>query len=279
MMVIIIDGGKKMNKKIVFVSVVTAVIILLTGFTPALASNKDNFIEIKNDLVTIEVNHYLGRQPKQVRTTVTASEAEEIRQYLIELYNAQERNDRQAISTYEALLNEKGIFGECYQKFYSNNDGLTLIEKTKLSRFPSSLAGENISNRFCYFNAIGEGLVFWGLALSFLQAIVNVLKNVSNPIAAFILFLALLPLAIVMMLLTNLIPFRILAPTGAMSLRNGTISCLGLNGFQRVKVGVEGYGVNLSWFTGITINIPPINNRTAFLFVSGFALKAEGVWT
>jgi hypothetical protein len=265
-----------MNKKIVFVSVVTAVIILLTGFTPALASNKDNFIEIKNNLVTIEVNHYLGREPKQVRTTVTASEAEEIRQYLIALYNAQERNDRQSLSTYEALLNEKGIFGESYQKFYSNNDGLTLIEKTKLPRFPSSLAGENISNRFCYFNAIGEGLVFWGLALTFLLEIVNVIKNATNLITMLILLLALLPLAIVMMFLTNLIPFRILAPTGAMSLRNGTISCLGLNGFQREKVGVEGYGVNLSWFTGITINIPPINNRTAFLFISGFALKAEG---
>ena len=267
-----------MNKKIVFVSVVTAVIILLTGFTPALASNKNNLIEIKNDLVTIEVNHYLGRQPKQVRTTVTASEAEEIRQYLIELYNAQERNDHQAISTYEALLNEKGLFGESNQKFYSNNDGMTLIEKTKLPRFLSSLAGENISNRFCYFNAIGEGLVFWWLALSFLQAIVNVLKNVSNPIAAFILLLVLLPLAITVMLLTNLIPFRILAPTGAMALRNGTISCLGLNGFQRVKVGAEAYGVNLSGFTGLTINIPPINNRTAFLFISGFALKAEGLY-
>jgi hypothetical protein len=189
MLVIIKDGGKKMNKKIVFLSVVTAVIILLTGFTPALASNKDNLIEIKNDLVTIEVNHYLGRQPKQVRTTVTASEAEEIRQYLIALYNAQERNDRQSISTYEALLNEKGIFGESYQKFYSNNDGLTLIEKTKLPRFPSSLAGENISNRFCYFNAIGEGLVFWGLALTFLLEIVNVIKNATNLITMLILLI------------------------------------------------------------------------------------------
>jgi hypothetical protein len=279
MLIIIIDGGKKMNKKIVFVSVVTAVIILLTGFTPALASNKDNLIEIKNDLVTIEVNHYLGRQPKQVRTTVTASEAEEIRQYLIELYNAQERNDRQAISTYEALLNEKGIFGESYQKFYSNNDGMTLIEKTKLPRFPSSLAGENISNRFCYFNAIGEGLILWWLGLQVWEGIVKIITNQSSILAALILLLIFLPLLVLTMLITNLIPFRILAPTGAMSLKNGTISCLGLNGFQRVKVGAEAYGVNLSWFTGITINIPPINNRTAFLFVSGFALKAEGVWT
>jgi hypothetical protein len=223
------------------------------------------------------VNRYLGKTPEQIHTTITAAEAEQIKQDLIALYDAQQRNDQEAISKYEALLNEKGIFGNSYQKFYSNDNGMALIEKTKLPRFPSSLAGENISNRFCYFNAIGEGLVFWWLALSFLQAIVNALKNVTNPIAMLILLLTLLPLAIVMMLLTNLIPFRILAPTGAMSLKNGTISALGLNGFQRLSVGAEPYGVNLSWFTGITINIPPINNRTAFLFVSGFALKAEGL--
>jgi len=278
MLIIIINGGKKMNKKIVIISLLLAILVSLTSITPALASKNTNLITLKNDLVNIEVNRYLGKTPEQIRTTVTAAEAEQIKQYLMALYDAQQRDDHEAISKYEALLNEKGIFGEINQKFYSNNDGMTLIEKTKLPRFPSSLAGENISNRLCYFNAIGEGLVFWWLALSFLQAIVNALKNVTNPIAAFILLLALLPLAIVMMLLTNLIPFRILAPTGAMSLRNGTISCLGLNGFQRVKVGAEGYGVNLSWFTGITINIPPINNRTAFLFISGFALKAEGVW-
>ena len=257
-------------------SFLAAAIILLTGLTPALASNKNNIIAIKNNLVTIEVNHYLGREPKQVRTTVTTSEAEEIRQYLIELYDAQERNDRQAISKYEALLNEKGIFGENYQKFYSNDDCMTLIEKTKLSRFPSSLVGENISNRLCYFNTIGEGIMLWWLGLAFWQAIVKAIENVSNPIGAIILLIILLPLLVLTMLLTDLIPFRIFAPTGAISLQNGTISCLGLKGFQHVKVGAEQYGVNLSWFTGITINIPPINNHKAFLFVSGIALKAEG---
>ncbi|MBE3121880.1 MAG: hypothetical protein IMZ43_06355 [Thermoplasmata archaeon] len=268
-----------MNKKIVIVSLLTALLVSLTSITPALATKNTNLITLKNDLVTIEVNRYLGKTPEQIHTTVTSAEAEQIKQDLMALYDAQQRNDHEAISKYEVLLNEKGIFGNSNQKFYSNDNGMALIEKTKFSRYLTNQIGENISNRFCYFNAIGEGLVFWWLALSFLQGIVNVLKNVTNPIAMLILLLVLLPLAIVMMLLTNLIPFRILAPTGAMSLKNGTISCLGLNGFQRVKVGAEAYGVNLSWFTGITINIPPINNRTAFLFVSGIALKAEGVWT
>ncbi|HUT00391.1 MAG TPA: hypothetical protein VMY59_08755 [Candidatus Thermoplasmatota archaeon] len=265
-----------MNKKIVIVSLATAVLVLLTGLTPALASNNSNLPTIKNDLVTIEVNNYLGRQTKQRYTTVTASDAEQIRQYLIELYNAQERNDHQGIVTYEALLNEKGIFGESYQKFYSNNDGMTLIEKTRLLKLPSSLAGENISNSLCYFNAIGEGLVAWWLALLVWQGIVRMIQNVSSIIVQLILLLTFLPFFVLTMFFTNLIPFRILAPTGVLSLKNGTISALGLSGLQRITVGAEPYAVNLSGFTGITINIPPVNNRTAFLFVSGFALKAEG---
>jgi hypothetical protein len=279
MPIIITWRGKKMNKKIVFVSLATAVIILLTGLTPALASNNSNLPTIKNDFVTIEVNHYLGRQTKQTYTAVSAIDAEQIRQYLIELYNAQERNDHQAIAFYEALLNEKGIFGESYQKFCSNNDALTFAEKTRLLQLPSSLAGDNISNRFCYFNAIGEGLVAWWLALLVFQGIVRMLQNVSSVILQLILLLTFLPFFVLTMFFTNLIPFRILAPMGVLSLKNGTISALGLSGLQRITVGVEPYGVNLSGFTGITINIPSINNRSSFLFVSGFALKAEGIPT
>jgi hypothetical protein len=268
-----------MNKKIVIFSLLMALLVSLTSIPPALASKNTDVIALKNDLVTIEVNRYLGKTPEQIHTTVTAAEAEQIKQDLIALYDAQQRNDQSAISKYESLLKEKGIFVNSNQKFYSNDNGVALMEKTKLLRFPSSLAGENISNRICYFNAIGEGAMLWWLGLAFAQAIVKAVENVSNPIGAIILLIILLPLLVLTMLLTDLIPFRIFAPTGAISVQNGTISCLGLNGFQRVKVGAEAYGVNLSGFTGITINIPPINNHKSFLFVSGFALKAEGLWT
>ena len=267
---------KKMNKRIISLSILTAVFILLAGYTPALASPENNLLAMKNDLVTIEVNHYLGRQTKQIRTTVTAGNAEEIRHHLIELYKAQERNDHGAIVKYETLLNEKGIFGESYQQLILKNNGNLLFGKSNLLHSFTSLANENISNRLCYFNAIGEGLVAWWLALLVLQGIIRLIQNTSSAIVALILLLVFLPYFVLTMLITNLIPFRILAPAGALSLKNGTISCLGLNGFQRLKVSSEGYGVNHSGFTGITINIPPINNRSSFLFISGFALKAEG---
>jgi len=109
------------------------------------------------------------------------------------------------------------------------------------------------------------------------EGITKIIKNASNFFEAFILLLVFLPFLVITMLFSNLIPFRILAPIGALALKNGTISCVGLNGFQKVSVGAEAYEVNLSWFTGITINILPTNNSKAFLFVSGMALKAEGL--
>jgi hypothetical protein len=118
--------------------------------------------------------------------------------------------------------------------------------------------------------------MLWWIGLAFVQELVDAINNVSNPIGAVILYIILLPLIVLTILLTDLIPFRIFSPRGAIALRNGTISATGAGGRQKVTVGEEGYGVNLSGFTGITINIPPINTHKSFLFVSGFALKAEG---
>lgn len=266
-----------MQKKIISICIIIATILVFTGFSPVLASPKNNTLGLKNSLVTIEVNYLLGRRSTQTHTVVSAGEAEEIRQYLIELHKAIEQHDYETIAKYETLLKKKGILDQNYQGLFTDKYGATLLEKTKQPTVFINNAGENISNKLCYFNAIGEGLVAWWLALQVLEGITRLIKNVSSFILALILLLTFLPFFVLTLLITNLIPFRILAPTGVISLKNGTISALGLNGFQRVTVGPESYEVNLSGFTGITINIPSINNRSSFLFVSGIALKAEAI--
>lgn len=260
-----------MKRKIVFITTIVAMLIVLGSLSPSICS-KDI------ETVAIEVNRYYGKEPETIRTEVTIAEAKEIEQILINLNQAIENNDEQAISQYEAILNEKGIFGETHQKFFSNNKYYETMEKTNLAKYTKYFQnknGDDISNYFCYFNAIGEGLMLWWLGLKVWAAIISAIQNVSNPIAAFILFLALLPFLVLTMLLTNLIPFRILAPNGVISLKNGSISSLGLKGLKSLKVGAEAVGVNLSWFTGITINIPPINDRKAFLFISGIAVEVK----
>ncbi|HIG99081.1 MAG TPA: hypothetical protein HA258_00730 [Thermoplasmata archaeon] len=267
-----------MDKKIISLSIFSAVVILLAGCTPALASSENNMFAVKTERINIEVNHYLGRQTERNQLTVTADEAEQIRFYLTELYNAQQRNDRAAIATYESLLYEKGLFGVLHPRFSLDINGRALLEKAGFSSSTLSMADENISNSMCYFNAIGEGAMLWWIGLAFVQQLIDAINNVSNPIGAVILYIILLPFIVFTMLFTDLIPLRIFSPSGVIALKNGTVSARGANGFQKLTVGEESYGVNLSGFTGITINIPPINNHKSFLFVSGFALKAEGKW-
>jgi len=230
------------------------------------------------DTVVIEINRYYGKKSETIHKELSSTEAEQLKEILIQLNEAIENNDEATISSCQAILNEKGIFGDNHQKFFSNDKYSKTMEKTNLAKYTKyfgSNNGDNISNYMCYFNAIGEGLMLWSFGISFWEAIVNAIQNVSNPIAAFILFLALLPFLVLVMLFTNLVPFRIMAPTGLLAVANGSISSLGLGGFKRLKVGADSVGVNLSWFTGITINIPPINDRKSFLFVSGIAAEVE----
>ncbi len=259
-----------MKKKIVCVNaIIIGILIILGGLSPAVCS-KDI------DTVTIEVNRYYGKNSDPIYTDVTIEEAEEIKQILINLNLAIENNDEEAIHQYETILNEKGLFGENHQQFLSSNQYTELMEKTNLvkySKYFGSTNGDNISNTLCFFNAIGEGIMLWWLGVQIWEGIIEIVTNASNPIAGLILFLALLPFLVMVILFTNLIPFRILAPIGLMAFRNGTISSLGLQGFKKLVVGEEGAEVNLSWFTGITINI-----ATSFLFVSGiaFGVKESG---
>ena len=256
-----------MKKKIIYANaILIGILIVLGSLSPAVCSK-----DLEN--VTIEVKRYNGKNSEPIYTDVNPEEAEEIRQILINLNNAIENNDEAAISQYESILNDKGLFGENHQKFFSNNQYTELMEKTNLVKYTKyfgSKNGDNISNTMCYFNAIGEGVMLWWLGVRLYEAIIEIVTNASNPIAGLILFLALLPFLVMVILFSNLIPFRILAPIGIMAFRNGTISSLGLKGFKKLVVGEEGAEVNLSFFTGITINI-----ATSFLFVSGIALGVK----
>ena len=134
----------------------------------------------------------------------------------------------------------------------------------------------NLSNTACFFTAHGEGMLAGYFAERFLQSVAAALDNVTNIFAKIIVLLALLPLILIVLLINDLIPLRIMMPTGTLVLANGTISSIGLQGVKREKIGADHAQVNLSWFTGITLNILPINNHSAFTFVAGFAMKTEG---
>jgi hypothetical protein len=113
------------------------------------------------------------------------------------------------------------------------------------------------------------------LAMKFVEAMEAVIDNATSVIEAFVLLLVLLPFFVIIYLLTHLIPFRILMPYGAVTLKNGSMSSVGLQGFKRVVVGDEYYTVNVSWFTGITLNFIGPETLAGFLFMSGVAAEVK----
>jgi len=264
-----------MKRKIVFLSTISAMIIVLASISPSISAKDMEGLQ-SNETLRIEVNRYSGKKSDTICTEVSYEEAEEIKQILIQLDEAIENNDKEAISHYESVLNDKGIFGNDYQEFYSNDEYSELMEKSKLNKYSSYLGQkneDNISNYMCYFHATGQGIMFFYIGVKLVEAIMRAIENTSSWIAGLILLLALLPFLVLVMLFTHLIPFRILMPIGVVTMQQGKMSSLGLGGFKRIEVDTEPVSVNLSWFTGITINIP--FSEKPFLFVSGIALEVK----
>jgi hypothetical protein len=264
--------GLKMKKRICFLSIGVAILILLAGTSPVFGSIDIETLE-ENQNIIVEVNKYLGGKTKSIFTELSYEEAEELKEILINLNTAIEENDEKAISFYEKILNERGFFGKEYQKIFSRN---SIFEKITSNNYPSvlkqyeSLNADNISNTLCFFNAIGKGIIVFPFDLNILESIIEIVENASSPLAGLILLLILLPILVLFMLFTHLIPFRILMSRGVVIMNSGSVASIGLNGLKRITV-TEQIGVNVSWFTGITFNIPFTNN--SFCFMSGFAAR------
>lgn len=267
-----------MEKKIVILSILCVIAIVLAGCTPALAS-KTTVPSTDHAKVPIEVTRYIGKHPVQTIALVSPTDALRIKQCLIELYDAKVRNDQDTVARCIALLKQDGILRDRQdQNLVSPQKPFPDCVQRSFPGIPQNSAGDNLSNSVCFFNAIGQGMIYGTITIQFIQAITNILRNQTNPFLAFILLLVFLPLLILVILINDLIPFRILMPTGVLVMANGSATSIGLAGFKHTKVGADHIQVNLSLFTGLTINIPPLTNESKpFTFVSGFALKADQI--
>jgi len=91
----------------------------------------------------------------------------------------------------------------------------------------------------------------------------------------------LIPLYLVIMFITHIIPFRICMPIATINMENGTISATGLGGSQTVNVNETSpsHQVTIGGFTGVTVSIPSIlggeSELKGFMFISGFSLLAS----
>lgn len=260
-----------MKKKLVMISCLCVIVLALAGFTPALATKP---LDVAKSTVPIEVTRYAGENQVKTIASVSPADAWQIEQCLIDLYDAQQRNDRAAIAHCVMELNSKGITISAQDQSY--------LTPERALRFYGKAVGQNglmddVTNQACLFTAIGEGMLFGAFALKIIQAASEIIKNQTTLLGALIMLIILLPFLVLAVLINAVIPIRIMMPVGTLVLTNGTVSTIGVQGVKKMKVNATQIQVNVSWFTGLTINIPKLSNESKpFTFVTGFAGKVEG---
>jgi len=259
-------------KKILLLSTLVAILIVLGGLSPSICSKdiKPSQKSQNTGTITVEVNKYHGLQPITIHTELSNEEAEQLKEILIQLDIAIENNDETTVKECESILNEKGIFGDYYEEFYTHKTFNKKLKSSGLSRYLNQ-NGDNFSNLMCYFHAVGTGQIYFFVQISILENMANAFKNVTSIIAALMVLFIFLPFYVLALILTHLVPFRIMMPLGFVELDDGKMTSIGLKGLKRaIAQNNESIMANVSWFSGLTINIPTEN---LFLFMSGIAVK------
>jgi hypothetical protein len=265
-----------MNRKVFLISVFAAAVVILAAVSPSITSKDIENLK-STEMINVEVNRFYGITPEKIINEMTYEETENLKEMLVKLNKAIENNDKQSISTFEKQLNDMNLFGENYQKFFSTNDFEQLFNKKIPSHLLKKLNyenGEDYSNLFCFINAIGKGILVSNLGVIVWNAFKRIANNASSFMELFVIIILFLPFVLTVIVLTSLIPFRILMPKGAIILDSGSLLSVGLKGLKSLKV-TEQIIANISFFTGLSISIPGNEDkgRDPFVFVSGFALE------
>jgi hypothetical protein len=262
-------------KKVIVISTLVVALIVLGGISPSICSKDIEPIKISQEVetVTVEVNKYYDNH-ETIFTELTLEEIKQLEIVLTRLDEAIENSDEKTIQECEEILNGKGLFGNGYEEFYSKDTISEKLKSSRLSKYARHLGqnGDDLSNLMCYFHATGQGMFFFWVELSILESILNVMQNASTLIELLVLFIALMPFYAIGMLMTHIVPFRILMPKGVCRLDAGRVTSIGLKGHKKaIPDNNESIMLNVSGFTGITISWPAENN--SFLFVSGIAVR------
>ena len=267
-------GNSNMNKNIALVSIISAIILVLAGLTPVVGS-KD--VETQGKIV-VEMNSYQHGSVEKVVTELSEEEAVELKECLVDLNNALEREDRQTILECEIILNEKGILGEKYQKiryksesqeFYPEIKDLSVLPRLKNLLVPTDT--EDISNVLCYLHAVGSGMMIFTMGVILTVPIMMIIAQAPELLGLVLL------VCMTILLATHVIPFRIGLPIGILTMDSGSVSTIGLSGAQQMDIQANSSAqITIGGFSGITINIPGMGGSKGFLFVSGFSLIAQG---
>lgn len=264
--------------KIKIITLILTMLFLSITFSPIIDSS-DELIE-NQEKITIEINNYLNNKQEKTFKELNIKEAEELKEYLTNLDQAIKNQDENEIKKYEDFINKKELLGEEKLQTYSKTNTQIILNKIqnfpytyKLKNLLQTNSSSNISNSMCFFNAVGTGTLFFTIGVMLLAPTVALVNLFGGDILKI-----LVPIYLLIMLFTHIIPFRIMLPAGILLIDEGNASATGLMGSQKMQI-IYGTQITLGGFTGITISIPFTDDSqsdlSGFLFVSGFSLIAR----
>ena len=227
------------------------IIIVIASIFPSIVYAE--ILDESTEYVTVNTQIYINGNVKNIYAKLDKEKLEELQKHLIKLHDFIDRRDKEDILSEIMFLKNEGLLEGNPIEIYN------LISQRDYQYFPNEIPVEgNISNYLCYVNAVGDGLMLFtiGHILYLLAKNGFVLPGV---------------IYVLILMLTHIIPFRILLPIGAIDINSGSISILGLNGYMHLTTTDKTIVLSLIGFTGLVINFP-VNTDLVFLFVSGFSL-------
>ncbi len=258
-----------MNKKIVMFSISSTILLILITFAPIVISQ--NYDLEKTIKVHIKKFNEVAVYDNSI--DLDYESAVELKTILEGLNIAIEAQNYKKISEYQDILRDKGIIERNYQlPVLSEKDNIKFNENLPLyvKNIQEILNDEEEGkyNALSYVHATGQGMMIFTIG-----AILSILFFALLSLFGLGIISVLIPFYIMVMVATHVIPFRFMLPIGSITLRQGSISTLGLGGYEKMTTDNNSVQTTLLGFTGITINIPfgEESDLGGFLFVSGFS--------
>jgi hypothetical protein len=265
----------KLKNKTIFISILTATLIVLTSFSSIVSSHQYE----SEEKITIETYLYLGVHIKKTIIELTKEEFANLKNNLQKLNNIFDTTNEEDIQKFENTILENGLLDK--------EDLRILSYMRKVPNYFTNQkhvnSEDDISNSFCYYHASGNGFIYFPIEERVIEWIKNAAEQQENPLAGFVLAILLIAVVYVPVLLfTHLIPFRILLSHAGVEVNDGAMWSIGTQGYKRAEPDQNAVRALVKFFTGITISAPPINqddsqdnDKVGFLFMSGFAGSVE----
>jgi len=226
----------------------------------------------------VDIGLFNGLKSKKINIDLKKDDLLDLKNILFDINSALEKNDEKLFYKSKEKLIQMDLFDEKEISFL----------KPTFHTNTNSLSDPDISNKACFFSSFGSGFIAFPIETKILEWITEQASEEGGLGGIILAILLIIIFYVPVMLVTHLIPFRILMPFALVELDKGNMNSIGMMGSKSVSVseGEDPFTCSLNFFTGLTISFPKISindeeenedEGSPFLFALGFAGSVENI--